>query len=145
MKDGDDVDVQKLPCSLTADDRERKLRELVRLEQEEKQQKEAKKASVTEMNAALKLVRGDIDTIVKELHEGAETREVPVKAVFRYQEKLVDYVRTDTNEVIDSRPMDNQDLQETLPGADPLPPPSKPQKRKKKPHGQLNDIPDQSA
>ena len=144
-KEGD-VDVQKLPCQLTADERELKTQELVRLEQDEAKQKAAKKAAVAVMNGDLKSVRAQIEERVKELAEGTEVREVQVKAVYRYQEKQVDYVRVDTGAVVQSRPMDAYDLQEELPGADPLPPPSQPQKRtRKKKHGELNDVPDQTA
>lgn len=145
MKEGD-IETQKLPCKLTAEDRERKTEELVRLEQDEASQKAAKKASVAGMNSALKQVRAQIEERVKELADGAEVREVQVKAVYRYQEKQVDYVRVDTGAVVQSRPMDAYDLQEELPGADPLPPPSQPQKRgRKRKHGELNDVPDQTA
>ena len=147
MKHGE-TETRKLACKLTQSEREAKTQELVRLEQDEALKKAAKKASVAEMNAGLKLVRAEIEERVKELAEGEETREVEVKAVFDYEAKRVDTVRLDTNQVVSSRDMDAYDLQEQLPGheQDVLPPPSVPQKRRKsRKHGQLSDVPDQTA
>lgn len=141
-KEGD-IDVQKLACKLTQDERELKTQELVRLEQAESKQKAAKKAAVAVMNGDLKQARASIDEIVKQLDEGTEVREVEVEAVFDYEAKRVEYRRRDTGETISTREMDAFDLQQTLPSEDLLPPPSKPQKRKpRKKHGELQDIPD---
>ncbi len=142
-----EVDVQKLSCKLTPEERERKTQELVHLEQDEAAQKAAKKAKVAEMNAGLKLVRADIEERVKELSEGAEVREVEVEAVYDYEAKRVDYKRRDTGETIQSREMDSFDLQEKLPGHEGsvLPPPAKPKPRKpRKKHGELSDVPSEA-
>lgn len=140
----EELDTQRLPCKLTAPEREAKTAELVRLEQDRSAQEAAKKAKVAEMNAQLKQVRAQIDERVKELDEGAEVREVQVRADYDYEAKRVSYVRTDTDEVISSREMDQFDLQERLPvDGDLLPPPPKPQKRqRKKKHGELTDVDD---
>lgn len=140
-KEGE-IDVQKLPCRLTASEREAKTAELVRLEQERSAQEAAKKAKVAEMNAQLKQTRAQIDERVKELDEGTELREVPVRADYDYEAKRVSYVRTDTDEEISSREMDSYDLEQKLPFDD-LPPPARPQKRTRKTkHGELRDVGD---
>lgn len=147
-KDEDAIETQKLPCKLSQSEREAKTADLVRLEQERSAQEAAKKAKVAEMNALLKQTRAQIDERVKELDEGAEVREVPVRADYDYEAKRVSYVRTDTDETISSREMDSFDLQERLPGheQDVLPPPAKPKPRKpRKKHGELSDVPDQTA
>jgi hypothetical protein len=143
MRDEDNVLTRELTCKLSTEERDNKSAELVRLELDEAQKKADKKAEVAVMNGDLKLIRSRIDKLCKELNEGEETREVPVKAVFRYQERKVDYVRTDTNEVVSSRDMDNYDLEQALPFGDgvDLPAPKKPQKRKRK-HGELTDAGD---
>lgn len=145
MKEGE-IETQKLPCKLSPSEREAKNESLVRLEQERTAQEAEKKAWVSEKNAALKQTRAAIDQTVKELHEGAELRDVEVEQVYHYDNGKVDSVRRDTDEVISSREMDAFDRQETLPGDDDLlPPPKRPQKRTRKKHGQLSDVPDQSA
>lgn len=138
-----DVETRKLACQLTQDERESKTQELVRLEQEEAAKKAEKKATVSGLNAGLKLVRADIEARVKELAEGEEVREVEVETVFDYEAKRVDYKRRDTGAVISSRDMDSFDLQQDLPSEDLLPPPAKPKPRKpRRKHGELSDVPD---
>lgn len=141
-KEGE-IETQKLPCKLTASEREAKTAELVRLEQERSAQEADKKAKVAEMNAQLKQTRAQIDERVKELDEGTELRDVEVEAVYKYGENRVDYVRRDTGDVVQSREMDAFDRQESLPDPDLHPPPSKPQRRtRKKKHGELSDVPE---
>jgi hypothetical protein len=140
MKHGE-VETRKLDCKLTQSEREAKTQELVRLERDEAGRKADKKTTVAELNAQLKQVRAQIDQVVKELDEGAEVREVEVEAAFDYEAKRVDYLRRDTGAVVSSRDMDAYDLQQTIP-EDVLPPPSKPQKRTKKKHGELQDVDD---
>lgn len=138
-----EITTERLPCKLTAEERELKTQELVRLEQDEHAKKAAKKAAVAVMNGELKQVRADIDERVKELHEGAELRDVEVEQVYHFDRGTVDSVRRDTGEVISTRDMDAYDRQETLPGdEDLLPPPKKPQRRRRKKHGELQDAPD---
>lgn len=139
------VDVQRLPCKLSQSEREAKTAELVRLEMERSTQEAAKKAKVAELNAQLKQTRAQIDERVKELDEGTEVREVPVRADYDYEAKRVAYVRTDTDAEISSRDMDAYDLQETLPSEDLLPPPAKPQRRTKRKPGELSDAPPDGA
>jgi hypothetical protein len=140
MKHGE-VETRKLDCKLTQSEREAKTQELVRLERDEAGRKADKKTTVAELNAQLKQVRAQIDQVVKELDEGAEVREVEVEAAFDYEAKRVDHLRRDTGAVVSSRDMDAYDLQQTIP-EDVLPPPSKPQKRTKKKHGELQDVDD---
>lgn len=140
MTTNDAVDVQRLACVLTDAERKAKSDELVQAELQESRQKAEKKAEMSARNAALKETRCRIDQLAKELDEGAEMREVPVRADYDYDAKRVSYVRTDTDEVIDSREMDQFDLQERLPGheQDVLPPPKRQRKKK---HGELTDVP----
>lgn len=142
-KESDEIETQKLPCELTASEREAKNAELVRLELQESHQKADKKAKVAVMNGELKQTRASIDQLAKELSEGTELRDVEVEAVYKYGENRVDYVRRDTGDVVQSREMDAFDRQESLPDPDLHPPPSKPQRRtRKKKHGELSDVPE---
>lgn len=140
------IETQRLPCKLSASEREAKNEALVRLEQERSTQEAEKKAWVSEKNAQLKQTRAQIDQTVKELHEGVELRDVEVETVYRFGENKVEYVRRDTSDVVSSREMDAFDRQENLPDPDMLPPPQKPKpRRRKKGHGELHDVPDSVA
>lgn len=124
------VEDQDLPCPLSQEDRERKGRELVTLETTEAKKKIERKANISRMTADLKTVRIDIDKIVKELDSGTELRKVKVETRFDFDTKKVEYVRLDTEAVIQTRDMDSFDLQENLAyEGDALPPPTKPQPR----------------
>jgi hypothetical protein len=139
------VEDQELPCPLSQEDRERKGRELVALETQEAKKKLEKKAQTSRMTADLKTVRIDIDKIVKELDSGTELRKVKVETRFDFDASKVEYVRLDTEQVIQTRDMDSFDRQENLAyEGDALPPPKKPQpkvigegrvKRGRKPKG----------
>jgi len=124
------TEMQKLPCKLTAEDRERKSGELVRLEREESKRKLDKKSKVSELNAELKQVRAQIDQVVEDLEKGTELREVQVEARLDHETKKVRYIRLDTEEEIQARDMDLFDATDN-PNfeGDVLPPPSKPQPR----------------
>lgn len=124
------VEDQELPCPLSQEDRERKTRELVALETDEGRKKVEKKTVTTRMTAELKARRIDIDKIVKELDEGTELRKVKVETRFDFGSKVVEYVRLDTEQVVQRRDMDSFDLQENLAyEGDALPPPKNAQPR----------------
>lgn len=145
MSEGE-IEIQRLPCKLSPSERDAKDAELVRLTLHEARQKEDKKAKVSEMNAQLKQTRSSIEQTAKELDEGVELRDVEVELVYDYGVKKVFSKRRDTDETLHERDMESADLQETLPDEDFLPPPEKPKpRRRSKKHGQLTDVPDQSA
>lgn len=137
------TDFQDLPCRLTEDELKQETQKLVALEQELVKQEASKKAQVAEINAVLKQTKASIADSVKTLSTGEVVRSVEVEKRYRYADKVCDWVRLDTNEVVQSLPMDAFDLQESLElegGEEPLPPPSKPQKRRKR--GELYEVQD---
>lgn len=143
------TEMQELPCVMTPDELSAESQRLVQDEQELAKQEAEKKASVAGFNASLKLTKQSIQERVKTLSTGKEMRQVEVEKRFRYQDDAVDWVRLDTNEVVQTLPMDAFDRQESLEldGAndEPLPPPSKPQKRNRKKRGVLTEVPDTMA
>lgn len=144
-----ETEMQELPCKLTADELNDETQKLVQAEQELARLKAEKKAKVAELNAQLKQTDAEIAERVKVLSTGERKRIVEVEKRYRFEDDCVDWVRLDTNEVVQTLPMDAFDRQEALEldGQDQeLPPPAvtKPRKPRKK-RGELSDVPDEGV
>lgn len=108
------MEKQKLPTKISPTRLEELSREQAELQLSVDKKKVLKKASVAEINASLKVDQARLSELAQSIHDGTELLEVEVVERMRYPEKLVEYVRVDTSEVIDSRAMDADDLQEQM-------------------------------
>lgn len=144
------MEKQKLPTKIGASRLDELAKEQAELQLAVDKKKAIKKASVAEINAALKVDQQRLSEIAQSIHDGTELVEIEVVERKRYQEKLVEYVRTDTNEVIESREMDADDLQEQMAyeGKDPNVQPTKGRKGERMPRrgkkaGELTAVADE--
>lgn len=70
------------------------------------------KAEVTKDYAEkIKKKRRDLDTLASEVHTGTEVRPVECDLMPRWSEHMMDLVRPDTGEVVESRPMTHSEKQ----------------------------------
>lgn len=77
---------------------------------------ERKKAVVKEWSTKIGIIRQDIKRIADARAKGEELR--PVRCAERLHGNVIEIVRLDRGEVVDTRPADLRDLQTTIPGTD---------------------------
>lgn len=104
------MNVRMLPCSLNEEELlakgavlSAKMRER---EREQADQKEAKLA----MKTRLEELEQEILDVARVVREKRELRPVEVKEEKNYPRRIVEFVRVDTGQVIDSRPMHESEL-----------------------------------
>lgn len=104
-----------LPVDLTEDERLAKGDELSKTVAEyDKVEKEKKEAAAT-ATAKLKRLRHDISDFAITLERGTEEREVDCIERLSPMFDAVEVVRTDTHNVVETRPLDARDRQDELP------------------------------
>jgi len=101
----------ELPCKLTEFEKITRAKEATGLVGEYAQKEEALKAMSAEKRAELKSLRTRIDETSRAAREGIETRPVEVIEEPNLSNFTMDKTRTDTGEVISSRPMTAEETQ----------------------------------
>jgi hypothetical protein len=138
------TEIKELPCQLTQLELADVAREMVQTHHDIAALELEKKTITAEVNAKIKTAK-QLETKLAAKHlSGVEVRAVTCKAVYLYDQDLVEWYRTDMDPhvLVGSRPMDAYDKQERLKydGTGDLPPPKKRQPRTpKKSKGELTE------
>ena len=70
-----------------------------------------KKAVAADFTSRISRVDGDINTSATKLNQGYEMRNIECEIIKDFEEKVIRYKRTDTEEIVDVKPMKGDDLQ----------------------------------
>lgn len=105
---------RKLPCVLTEQELAIKRDEIARKVHEYKLAEAEKRAVTATLASRVKALRADIERLGEEISERTEERLVPCQEESVYEASRVDLIRTDTGEVVGSRPMTGEERQESI-------------------------------
>ncbi len=117
MKASEDLDVkivkdaEDLSCKLTEEEWADRARELSAAHQETEAQEERKKSITAELNADLKIAKAKQSKLANIVATWSERREVTVETKYDYRLGIVTKTRTDTDEMISSREMTDNERQ----------------------------------
>ena len=106
--------IKDLPCKMTDEERLLKGTALAAAIQEDNDLEDEKKAFAEKLKTRQRLIDERVQTLKHEVKTGLEVRPVPCFESRRYGERMVDLVRRDTHEVVFSRPMRPDEMQESL-------------------------------
>jgi len=142
------TELRELPVKLTADELVGVSRGVAECIGQIEELESQKKVATADINARLKAHRKQERDLAKKYRTGEELRMVEVEIHYDFANDVVRYVRADTSEEIDSRPMDAFDRQENMHyEGDLLPPPAAKRGRKKKdlppPPADLDEAPEE--
>jgi len=70
---------------------------------------------------AVKTAQAEIDNLSQELRTGETFKDVQVTHEANFDENVMIYARTDTGETIRSRPLNEDEMQQKLPGTEEIP------------------------
>lgn len=108
-----------LPCKLTTDERERTAQALAQALDDRELVEEQKRETASQHKAQLEVLDARIGALKKRVISGEEVRPVPCHVVDDDRRYVVEWFRSDTGELVDSRPMTaeerNRILHPTLP------------------------------
>ena len=111
-------ETRTLPVKLTDKELKDRGRQLAAVEFERKATIEEKKKILADYNEQLKVIDGKLEKLATAVKEKAEPREVPIEYRKDVAKNTMFTIRTDTDEVIESRPLDDFDRQGELPGTE---------------------------
>lgn len=103
--------VKDLPCVMTAAEKALKSDQLVAVLGTINDLEEEKKAATAELGAKLKSEKKRGGFLAHEVRTGKEVRPIECVERNRYEDDLVDLIRNDTGEVVQTRAMDPRDRQ----------------------------------
>lgn len=103
-----------LPVQLKEDEIKVKGEELAKAVDEHRKLEDEKKASAADFTKRLKASTANIIEVAKIVETGKEMREVPVRKDFDAKLNLCRIFRTDTDELVEARPMTEEEYQTEL-------------------------------
>lgn len=107
--------VRMAPVELSEVERDQRAQRLAELVQKKAQVSEAKRTYASLAYRELKEIDAEIRVLSEVVSTGKEIREVEVEEVKDLRNRLLNVIRLDTKEVIDSRQLAFEELQEDLP------------------------------
>jgi hypothetical protein len=107
---------RELPVTLNDGELQTYGKMLAEKVREEELAEEKKKQITSEQATKIKAIRNDIKRIADARAKGEELR--PVRCAERLHGNVIEIVRLDRNEVVDTRPAELRDLQTTIPGTE---------------------------
>jgi len=108
---------EHLPCDLNQLEIHGRGEEIAKLLGDRDAAEISKKEAADHHNAEIKEIEGHLSRLAKEVRERREYRWVPVKQVRVENTHLIQWIRTDTDEIVRERPMTEAERQlELLPG-----------------------------
>ena len=114
------LETRRLACELAEHEVANRAIKMARLVEEIKKRRAKLKADVEEAREEIRLLQGDVERLAKEVRERAEERDVSVDVRHDDTRFSVETYRLDTGQVIDSRPMTEDEredaVQPPLPG-----------------------------
>lgn len=109
--------VKKLDCKLTEPEVLKYGRELAAINQQIDGAEVRKKSIVKELDSEIAGMEAHRSSVVEKINRGAELRDVKVVTVRDYERRLYHEERQDTGEIINERPLRDDERQPGLPGA----------------------------
>jgi len=107
--------VRHLDCKLTDDETLRYGRELASLNQQLATAEARKKSVVKQLDSDIAALEARRDSVVEKVNRGAEYRDVKVTTFRDYEQRGYYEIRHDTSEVINERPLRDDERQPSLP------------------------------
>ena len=112
-----DTQEERLPCALTESELRARGEEIAKLIGDQEVEELEKKDSADTHNAEIKKLQTKQAQLAQELRERREYRWIPVKKVRVENTHLIQWIRTDTGEIVRERPMTEDERQlEIFPG-----------------------------
>ncbi len=105
------VETRPLPVQLTQEETAKKGEELALLYQQRRALEERKKDSVGLINGQLKIIEEEMASLFKAISAGEEDRDVDCSNNKDFDKGIVNFYRTDTGELLESREMTDQERQ----------------------------------
>jgi hypothetical protein len=108
------METRKLPVKLTEDEITQRGRGMAKFESDRSALEESKKATADEFKAKINLCSESMGRLSRSINTGHEDRDVECEWIKNFARKVADLVRNDTGEVVETRPLDADELQEKL-------------------------------
>jgi len=109
----DDV-IRNVPVTLTQDEFEQRAAELAAVNQELEALDRNRKAAASGFKGQIEKAQGRLSKLVLIVAKRAEYRDVNCSQRINPDAKIVEIVRSDTGEIVDTRALTSQDLQDSL-------------------------------
>lgn len=106
------TEIRLLKCELSAEEKDSAFKALQRATKEQFAAEADRKRYAGEINQRLKAAKQRIQEANDAAENGCEMRDVEVDTVIDEKAKTVKTVRLDTNEVLETRPLEDADLEE---------------------------------
>jgi hypothetical protein len=108
------METRKLPVKLTEDEITQRGRGMAKFESDRIKLMESKKAAAADFKAKIDLCGESLSKLSRAIETGEEDRDVECEWNKDFVRKVADLVRMDTGEVVETRPLDADELQEKL-------------------------------
>jgi hypothetical protein len=108
------METRSLPCELTNEEKRLRGEALAQKRQEWEEVERARKAATQKAKAEQERIDAEADLLAEAIRTGREYRDIEVVERKNIDIRMMETIRMDTGEVIDSRPLRSDEMQTTL-------------------------------
>jgi len=108
------TELHTLPCKLTKDEKAQAAKELAEKIDQLEALEETRKATMSEFKSKKENLQAQVLALGRQVREGTKLQSVECQLQLNYSKQRVRLIRLDTNEVIEERPMTDEEKQMNL-------------------------------